>query len=639
MREHSVPLILIVVIAGGIFLNALHSEFIWDDNPVIVKNDHIRDLRNAFYFFTPEYWQVLYVEDRGMRGRVYRPLVELSFAVEYAVWGLNPLGWHITSLVWHALNCVLVYFFAHRIFADKRAATFCAVLFAAHPIHVEAVVWAKARSELLAFMLMLSSALLYLRYLDHSSRARRPDWLYLSSLVLFALALVSKASAIVLPPLLLLYVWRFVPRATRRGALGALLPFVGMVGAFFAFRSFTPTMAPTMQLDPYQHLLSVLGTVGTYLRLLLLPLGLCLHHRSPVAYSLWAPEPLIGLALSLVLLGAIGLAFRRSNIAFFALAWLLISIVPISNLKLLPRLIGEVRAYGPSMGFCLLLAALLHGRPSLSRGRSPIVPLDRMAIGLCAFIVAAYSGLTVARNVEWRDNFTLWQDTVIKNPGSLDAHRNMARIYMERGQREAALPHLRRAVKIYPEYTWALEQLARLCTEAGLDEEAIVAYEMLLRYHPDDAHAHLALAEQYFKGNRLVEAEDHLKAALRHHPESPGAHQRLGYVYVLQERYDEASAEFRRAAELGLDEAALHHALGTVSTSMGRNEAAVAEFRQALRAEPDRVQTWAAMAECYEKLGNAEEAVRCYNKCVELGGPLAEMAQSRLEQLRAHEQD
>ena len=329
MRQHAAPLILIIIVSGGVFANALRSEFVWDDYPVIVTNEHIRDLRASLRFFTPGYWQMLYVEDRGMRGRAYRPTVELSFAAQYAIWKLNdPIGWHITSILWHAFNCVLVYVLAHRILADKRTATFCALLFAVHPIHVEAVVWAKAQSELLAFTLMLATALLYLRSMDSSAPTRGSVCLYLCSVLAFGVALSSKASAMVLPPLLALYVWCFLPPAGLRAALLALAPFAGIAIALMALDSLIPPMGLTVRFNSYQHLLAVLGTVGIYLRLLLLPVGLCLHHRHPAVGSLLQPEPLTGLILSLVLLGGIVVAFRRSKTAFFALGWLLIGILP-----------------------------------------------------------------------------------------------------------------------------------------------------------------------------------------------------------------------------------------------------------------------------------------------------------------------
>ncbi len=163
MREHAGALILVVAVSGGIFVNALRADFVLDDGHIILSNESIRDLRLAPHFFTPRYWQAIYADYAAMPGRGYRPVPEVSFALDYAVWELKPLGFHLTNVLIHIANCVLVYFLAHRIFRDKLGALLCTLLFATHPVHVEAVVWVKARHDLLACAFMLLSALLYLR--------------------------------------------------------------------------------------------------------------------------------------------------------------------------------------------------------------------------------------------------------------------------------------------------------------------------------------------------------------------------------------------------------------------------------------------------------------------------------------------
>jgi len=662
MRKHALPVVLIIVVAAGVFVNALRSEFIWDDYAVIAHNDHIRDLHDPLRFFGLDYWLTLYDEDRGLRGRAYRPLVELSFAVEYAIWEYNQIGWHITSVTWHAVNCVLLYFLMLGVLRDKVLATFCALLFAAHPIHVEAVVWAKARSELLAFMLMLVSTLLYLRFVAPAPPARRRTWVYLLSLLAFALALLSKASSLVLPALLVLYVWCFLPRNGLRGALIAIGPFAGLAGGFLALDSMIPGMALTIYWSTwsYQHLLAILGTIARYLGLFVAPVelwggehpvwnfvhrlfpghvGLCLHQPYPRVESLWAPEPLTGLVLLVILLGATVFALLRSRLTFFALGWLLIGLAPISNLKLLPRLIGEGRAYIASVGFCLLVTLLLGRIRSIRRLPLPWLTPARLAIGLCAVIVMVYSGLTVRRNMDWRDNYTLWTDTVAKNPHAIDAHRHLATHYMDAGQRYKAIPHLQAASTIVPEYPRAVRQLAKICADQGLLIEAIRLYELVLQYEPDNVEARLGLSTVYLTKNRLVEALDQLKAALQYDPESAEAHQKMGYVYVLQERFDEAVAAFRRAADLGGDVAATHHALGTVYSRTDRHEAAIKEYLAAVRAEPERMQTWAALGESYESLGKTEDALAAYRRCLGFSGPLDDFARAGIERLAPGDPD
>ncbi|MGD8240786.1 MAG: hypothetical protein PVH68_19710, partial [Armatimonadota bacterium] len=424
MRAHAPVLVLIVVVAGGIFINALGAEFIWDDHYTIVRNEQIRDLRRAATSFGPGYWRRIREIGGPMAYRDYRPVQEVSFAADYAVWGLNPAGYHITSILVHVANAVLLYFLAHRILGSRRGAAFCALLFAAHPVHVEPIVWTGARSALLALLFMLASMLLYLRHIEHP-RTRPGAVLHMAALACFALALCSKASALVLPAVLAVYVWRF-PVPGRRWAYLALLPFVAIAAALFALNQALPEQTENVLRLPLRlHLLTAVGTVGVYLRLLVMPVGLCLVHHFGVPQSAWDPQVLRALPWGLALLAGIVVAFRRSRVAFLALAWMLIAMAPVSNLVILGRPIAEPRAYVPSVGFCLLVGLLLLRLPELARARSAHTALQRLSLALCVSTLALYSGLTVVRNLDWADRVRLYRDTLAKNPRSATAHFNL----------------------------------------------------------------------------------------------------------------------------------------------------------------------------------------------------------------------
>ena len=137
MRAHVPALILVVVVAGGVFVNARRGVFLWDDDPIILNNPLIRSMGRALTSFAPRYWVRLRQLDRQQTGRQYRPVAEISFALDYALWGLNELGYHVTSILVHMANSVLVYFLAYRVLRRHKGAALCGLLFAAHPIHVE----------------------------------------------------------------------------------------------------------------------------------------------------------------------------------------------------------------------------------------------------------------------------------------------------------------------------------------------------------------------------------------------------------------------------------------------------------------------------------------------------------------------
>jgi tetratricopeptide (TPR) repeat protein len=637
MRRHAAAIAAIAVVAGGIFVNALGSEFLWDDEYVIVENLHIRDPRRAMTCFGLGYWREL----RAPRGpmlptsRAYRPVAELSFALDYALWRLNPTGYHLTNVLLHIAACLLVYFFAYRIFGHSRPAALCALLFAAHPIHVEAVVWAKARAAPLALLLLLLSALLYLRWAD-SLLAPRRAWLQLCAMGCFALALLSKASAVTLLALLALWVSCFLPRRLWPRALLALLPLVGVAAGFFALDSCVPEgSGPALIFPPHRHVLIVIATVGVYIRLLALPLGLCLDHDIGAVSSFLDPEVLRALAWEVALLVGMVVAFRRSKIAFFGLAWIAIGMVPLSNVVFLGRPIGELRAYGPSVGLCILLALLAQNPSATATAPRRAGMLRRFGLGACALLVLVYAGLTVRRNVDWSDKLGLLHDTAAKNPRSWLAHRALGVEYAKRGRTREAIAHLGLAAALASSDVYSLDDLAHLHRNAGRHDEAITYYQRMLQFRDPEVllRAHMGLGMTYVRMQQLREAASHFEAALRIDPRAVEARQNLGALYLLQGEYEKAVAELRRAMGQAPENAEVRHALGVAYEKSGARQQAVEQYREAVRLRPEYAEAWLAMGACHQDMGNAAEAVGCYRRCVQLGGPAVAEARRRLDAL------
>ncbi|MGD8238117.1 MAG: tetratricopeptide repeat protein [Armatimonadota bacterium] len=635
MRRHAPVLILVVVIAGGVFANALGGDFVWDDNYIIGKNAEIREWRRALTCFGLNYWLRLRADSVGMKYRSYRPVPELTFALDYSIWKLNPFGFHITSVLVHVANSVLVYLLAYGIFGTRRGAAFCAVLFAAHPIHVEAVVWAKARSAPLALLFMLAALLLYRRYAGRSSGAAAAA-LHGGSLAAFGLALGCKESAIVLPVLLAVYLWCFVPRRRLPRLLLGLLPFVGMAAVFFAVRAGLPPSPYPVLTAPLGHrLLTAFATVGQYLRLLVVPVGLCLNHDFGIVR--WPHHPFILQALpwELPLAASIIVAYRRSKTALFALLWTLISLAPVSNLILLGRPIAEPRAYVPSVGFCLLASLLLLRLPALQPVPSARSALRKLSFALCGLLVVLYAGLTIARNTDWADHFRLFEDTIAKNPRSVTAYHSLALTYLYQDRTEPALESFKRAIAILPTYPDSLEGLATIYFDTERYEQSIPYYKRLLAMWPTNVRLHQRLGLAYAATGDLGRAMTEFQRTLELDPEHAPAQYNLGLAYVKLGDYARATPALERAVHLAPDDEKARYGLALCYEREGESDRALPEYEEALRLLPDSSPICLATAECHEKLGNRAEAIRLYRKCLELGDDEAALAQRRLAHLGA----
>ncbi len=567
-----------------------------------------------------------------MPQRGYRPIPELSFALQYALWGPNPVGFHAVSILLHAANCLLLYLLSLTILKDGRGAMFCALLFAAHPIHVEAVVWAKAQSELLALLFLFAAMLAFARYVG-SAVSGKSRYLLLCSIAAYALALMCKPSAAILPALLALYVWCFVPRARRRRGCIALIPFAGVVGVFFAMKATLPYMPNTPTVATGSSFLTGLSALGVYLRLLVIPAGLCAHHRVYTVVSVFDSTLLRVLPVGVALLVAAGVALRRSRVAFFALVWLIICLAPLSLMELMGRRVGELRAYTPSVGFCLLLAFLLSSLPALASARISRTSLSRAAAALCAFLVVAYAGLSAMRSLDWADPFTFWSDTLAKNPESWHALSGLSEVYAENGRHEEAIVYLERFVSMATDRRNSRYRLASLYQATDRVDDAVALYEALADEDQADSRAFIALASIRGEQGEHDVAMRLFRRALEIAPLSPYGHRQLGVHHSRMGRYPESIAELQEALRLKPDDGVTLQMLGITYATAGREADAIKTFRKCRQVAPDRLQVWLSMGELYENMGNPAEAARCYLEATKAGDPLAKDAKARLARL------
>jgi len=463
---------------------------------------------------------------------------------------------------------------------------------------------------------------------------------YAGSVVVFALALGSKASSVVLPGLIVVYVLCFVPRQRWLRALIGLPPFAAMVaGLMIVYYVLGEHPENVLEVQPYNHLLTVVATVGVYPRLLVLPVGMCLHHYFSVVSTFWDADVLRAIPWEVGLVGGAIAALFLSRKALFALGWLIISMVPLSNAMILGRPIGELRAYGPSVGFCLLVALLLYRMPALGSTESVRQVLRKVSVVSCGSLVVLYSGLTVARNVDWANSFRLFTDTVAKNPRSILAHNDLAKVYYERGDLEKSLEHLQCALAADPFHVGTLDRASYLCRIMGRYPEAIIYYRRMLVREPEQVVARIGLGISYTETRQYGRARQEFETALRLDPDNLEAHYNFGVSCIAAGEYALAAGELRRALEGNAEDPLIHYSLGVAYEKLRQYDLALRHYEDALRLRPERGETWLAMGACYEDMGKYEDAIRCYRRCIEVGpadagvGVTTEEAKRRLERL------
>lgn len=413
-------------LALAVHATSLRGPFVYDDQITVLDNPSLQP--GADFFF------VLWAER-------FRPLTNLSYWLDRTLWGFEPFGFHLTSVLLHGLNTFLVFALAQRWQRDGRegvagdaAPLAAAGLFAVHPLLTQAVSYVSGRSELLCAAFFLTGVLAARRAVVEGSRR----WLG-ATLLLLGLALASKEVAGLLPLVALAWVrLRFEDAAVRRRALAWLLPVQALVGLAAAARAsvYFLVSAPVAPRGLGENLQLQALTFWKYLGLFVAPLGQSLVHpfKDPAGVEPLAVAAGVGLAAAAVAAFA---ARRRFPAAALGLAWFAAALAP-SSLIPLNEPMSEHRTYVASAGLFLALAST--AAPLLGRALRP-------ALAVVCVVLAA---LTVARNRVWADERKLWAEAAERAPEVWAAQYGLGDAHRAAGDCRSAIQAYEKAVALVP---------------------------------------------------------------------------------------------------------------------------------------------------------------------------------------------
>lgn len=582
LTKHSglVSLILIMFLTTGVYLNSLNNGFSLDDEDFIIESDFIKSWQNAITVFTPAYLDV-----SAKHVDLNRPVMTWSLITDYSVWGTNPFGYHLTNILLHTINTLLIYSLGALLLKDVRVSLLAAVLFGVHPVHTEAINGINFREDLLATTFLILSLISFIK-------AR-----WKLSLLLFACALLSKESAIVFPLILILYQYLSVKDAGLRASLsrnkgyytGILILIAGyLAGLFMLLNKTDLPRVGFFGADWYQTTITAGAIIADYVRLLLFPTQLSIDHNPGIVKSIFNIRALSGIGfVAGSFIYSVILLKRRAIDSFFFL-WFLITLIPVAG-TLYQQPSAERFLYLPSIGMIFLMASV-----SVFIYEKIMDPgLRKIVISLILTIIFSYSLVGMSRNKVWKDDYSLWSDAVMKAPGSQRANFNLGRQYYKRRDYPMALRYYNQALQrnsmdmIGIDPAEPLTNIGLIYGEMGKHYLSVEYLEKAVKTGPRNALYHYNFGVAYFEQGRYDEAINEMKTALRLKPDQRDAHHYLGISYIQQGLFDQAIKELLAAVRLRPDEAELHYNLGIAYLKKGRYDVAISEFGIALRLKPD----------------------------------------------------
>jgi len=631
------------LLAIACYLNTLGHQFVFDDLDIIARNPLVTGPgQDMTRIFTSHYWA--HLTDRG---DLYRPLTILSYALNHRVHGLSPAGYHLVSILLHALCSSLVVSLAARLGLGLSSALAAGLLFAAHPIHTEAVAAAVGRADLMAAAAVLGGWIIHL-----SAKTDRPAGAsrLIALGVLQAAGLLSKESAIVLIGLMLAGdLWRAGRgEVTWRRAAPAYLVCGAVVLAWLAVRATLVTSIPAG--SPYAgpftgvpaplRLYTAIAVTGRYLWLLARPLHLSADYsfeQIPLIASPTDPAFLLSAAAlaGLVLVAAYRLALRRPpRLDGLCAAVFLAAFAPVSNLLIpIGTIMAERLLYLPSIAFCIALPAIWEIRKRSWPGATRVLWLGPALTGA---LVTLYAARTIQRNADWRDQLTLFQVTAATSPRSAKVRYNLGVALQDAGREAEALQQYLTAISIKPQDAKSHHNagliLAKIDDGGGRMAEAASHLELAAGLDPGLPKVHSNLGVAYSRLGRSREAEAAFRAALDRDPVNHDALYNLGTVLLLTGRIAEAVGPLERARDLDPSNTDGRYQLGSAYLEAGRPREAVEQLQQALDQAPDLAEAHLQLARAFLRLGMRSEAAAAASRAraagLDLPGELRDLREA-----------
>lgn len=604
INMRAVKVVLIVVVTLAAYLPAIQGGFIWDDDDYVTENQTLRSMDGLIN---------IWLSPKSIPQ--YYPLVHTSFWVEYQLWGLNPMGYHLVNVLLHIGAAFLLW--RLLLLIGLPYAWMAAAVFALHPVQVESVAWVTERKNVLSMVFYLWAAICMIRCLYLAAELPPPQrykvW-YFGGMALFAAALLSKTVTCSLPAALLLLIW------WRRGRIRPKE--IALLAPFFVLGLFSGLSTAWLE----QHHVGAQGAEWDYgwiERLLIAgrviwfyggkliwPAELIFNYpRWSVDAMIWwqylYPLALMALIATFWVLrrrigrGALTAALFFCGALFPALGF--IDVYPFRY-----SFVADHFQYHASIGFIVALV----GAMGIFIDRLPKKALP-VLVGI---LVMLLGGRTFYQCYDYADIESLWQRTIAKNPGSWLAHNNLGVILHSRGEDLKALAHYRAAIKSQPRYTEALNNIGSVYAGLGESEKALSYFKKALEVEPDNVLAHYNLGVEYADRREIIKAIGYYQKTLQMDNNYAMAHNNLGLLLAERGQFNIAVAHYRQALTTKPDLAEAHYNWGVAMLKQNRPESAVGHLRDALAIDSQYADARLQLGIAYSQQGELAAAIKQFEQ-------------------------
>jgi protein O-mannosyl-transferase len=553
-------------------------------------------------------------------GPNWHPITMLSHMLDCQMYGLKPWGHHLTNMLLHAVNTMLVFLLLRDLTGAFWRSALVAALFGWHPLHVESVAWVAERKDVLSALFGLLSLWFYVRY----AQAKSAIGNYLLALLFLALGLMSKAMLVTWPfVMLLLDYWplgRFAPSKVWR-LVREKIPFFALAGlssvVTYAVQQQGGAIASGETLPLFARGGNALISYCRYLGKLCWPTDLAVFYpytgHWPLAEVLLAGGLILGITVLLFL--------QRRRYPFMLMGWLWFvgTLVPVIGLvQVGEQAMADRYSYLPSVGWFILV---IWGAYELTLGwRYQVMALSAaggVAIVLCMALTRQQLGY-------WQDGETLFRHALAVTENNFLAHNDLGIALGKQGHLDEAISQFEEAIRLKPDFGEAHYNLGAALSKQGHLDEAIPQFQEAIRLKPDYAKAHNNLGNVLSMQGHFDKAIPQFQEAIRLQPDLANAYYNLGNALAAKGRFDEAIENYHQAIQINPNFFLALNNLGMALADKGRFDEAVESYDKAIRINPNRPEIYVHLGTTLGQMGRDREAADQYREALRLNPNLAE---------------
>ncbi len=563
VRKDFLFILILIAIGGAVYLQTLDAGFVYDDLVTVEENLFIRDWTNLSRFLSSDYY---------LRSEEYsfRPLVTLTYFIDYSIWRNNPAGYHLTNLFIHLAAAAGAYLLARRLGAGKWAGRLTALFFLLHPVQSEAVAGISFREDPLAGLFFILSLLTYLRrkrpkeISSHFPPAGKGEILTGSpamffSLLFFLLALLAKEMAVTLPLIILTYEITINKKSFRAGLVRSAPFFLigllyGLARLSILYQGGSLPAAPAFG-DPLTRLFLAWKSLGLCGNLVFFPFPLAVEYPDPLPFFTWSYRLVAAALLTVAFLFAAGAAGRNRPREQFGLIFFFLALLPVLNLIPAARLGADRFLYLPLFGICFWGGEILT-----PTGHNRLL----LRTALPAFLIAALlAAATISQNRFWQNNLVVFRRAVRVSPRSSKAHHGLGNEYFRQAIDAAnrnrprrshdylqrAIFQFKEAIDIFRREPLYYNSLGVAYGQLGEFNRARNAFRTSARLNPGDPLVLMNLATLNLRQGDTDQALKRIREYISLVPFDPKGFINLGEIHLTRREIGKAFEAYRQALQ------------------------------------------------------------------------------------------